>query len=85
MYDTSYWSGMLTISARLYRSLDIPDALDSDPVLVVSVDVLVLKFADLVKQDTKLVGHVGNVLVAGLAPYGKLLLERRNSALDCAF
>jgi hypothetical protein len=44
--------------------------------LVVAVDILVFEFADLVKQDTKLVGDVRYIFVAGFAPDGELLLTR---------
>lgn len=73
------FGAMLTISTRLYRGLNVPDALDSDAVLVVSVDVLVLEFTDFVKQHTKLVGDIGDILVASLTPYRKLLLRAKES------
>jgi len=65
---------MLTISAGLDRSLDVTDGLDRDTVLVVAIDKLILKLADLVDQHTKLVSDVRNVLVTALAPHGQLLL-----------
>lgn len=63
-----------TVSTRLDGGLDIPNALDRDPVLVVPVDVLVLQLADLVEQNTQLIRHVGDILVAGFTPKRKLLL-----------
>lgn len=64
--------GVLTISARLYRSLDVSDALHGDTVLVVAIDILVLQLADLVKEHAKLVGDIRDVLVADFAPNGEL-------------
>ena len=63
-----------TVSAGLHGSLNIANTLNRETVLVVSVDVLVLELADLVQEYAKLVGHIGHVLVAGLAPNGELLL-----------
>ena len=48
----------LTVSARLDRSFDVADTLNCHAVLVVAVDHLVLKLANLVDQDTKLVGYI---------------------------
>jgi len=64
----------LTISAGLYGSLDISDTLHGDSILVVSVDVLIFEFTNLVQQDAKLVGNVGNVFVAMFTPERQLLL-----------
>ena len=58
----------LTVSTGLDRGLDVADALHRDTVLVVAVDVLVLELADLVDQDTELVGYVGDILVASFTP-----------------
>jgi hypothetical protein len=66
-------AGLRTVSARLHRCLDVSDALHSDSVLVVAINVLVLELTDFVEQDTELVGDVRDVLVAGLAPDGELL------------
>ena len=49
---------ILTVSAGLHGSLDISDALDSHSVLVISVDELVFKLADLVDEHTELVCDV---------------------------
>jgi len=54
--------------------LDIPNALQCDPVLVVPIDILVLQLANLVEENAKLVGDVRDVLVARLAPERELLL-----------
>jgi len=67
--------GALTIPAGLHRGFNVPDALHGDAVLVVAVDVLVLKLADFVEQHAQLVGHVRDILVAGLAPERELLLR----------
>lgn len=61
---------LLTISARLYRSLDIPNTLYCHPVLIVSVNILVFELANLIKQDTEFVGDIRNILVTCLAPDG---------------
>lgn len=66
---------LLTVPAGLDGSLDIADALDGHTVLVVAVDELVLKLADLVDQDAQLVRDIGNVVIAGLTPDRELLLE----------
>ena len=66
---------LLAVTAGLHRGLDVADALHGDAVLVIAVDVLVLELANLVQQDTELVGDVGNILVGTLAPDGELLLE----------
>jgi len=67
--------GMLTVTAGLHGGFNVADALDSHAVLVVAVDELVLELADFVNEHTELVGHIGNIVVAGLAPNGELLLE----------
>jgi hypothetical protein len=54
----------LTVSAGLDRCLNVPNALDGNTVLVIPVDVLVLQLADFVEQDTQLVCHIGDILVA---------------------
>ena len=48
-YDGCICGGeALTVSARLHRCLDVSDALDGHTVLVIAVDELVLKLANLV-------------------------------------
>lgn len=37
-----------TVSARLHRSLNVANALDSDTILIVAVNELILELADLV-------------------------------------
>lgn len=73
-YQTSRVLCARTVSARLDRCLDIPNALDGDAVLVVSVDVLILKLANLVQEDAELVRDVRDIFVASLAPDRQLLL-----------
>ena len=58
----------LTISARLDRGLNVANALDSHAVLVVAVDKLVLKLANFVDQDTKLIRDIRNVVVTRFTP-----------------
>ena len=65
---------ILTVSARLDRSLYVANALDGHTVLVVAVDKLVLKLANFVDQDTKLIRNIRNVVVTTLTPDGELLL-----------
>lgn len=62
--------GLRTVSAWLYGSLDVSDALYRHSVLVIAIYVLILQFADLVQQDAELVSDIRDVLVAGLAPDG---------------
>lgn len=64
----------LTVSAWLHRRLDVAYALDGDAVLVVLVNVGVLELTHFVEQHTKLVGNIGYVIVASLAPNRQLLL-----------
>lgn len=74
--ENKHWPEILTVSTRLYGCLDISDALHGDSVLVIAIDILVLELANFVNEYTELVGDVGNVFVAGLAPEGELLLDR---------
>ena len=67
--------GELTVSARLYRCLDVPDALHRDAVLIVAIDVLIFELADLVDEDAELVGDIRDILIASLTPGGELLLR----------
>lgn len=69
----------LTVSAGLYGGLDVADALDGHAVLVVAVDELIFQLADLVDQDSELVGDIRHVLVTGFAPDGQLLLAIRSA------
>jgi hypothetical protein len=71
----------LTISAWLYGRLDIADALDGETVLVVAVDELVLQFANLVDQHAQLVRDIRDILIAGFAPDGELLLDKLMSLI----
>lgn len=66
--------GPLTVSARLDRSFNVPNALDSHTVLVVAVDHLVFELANFVDQDTKLIGNIGDIVIASFSPDGELLL-----------
>jgi hypothetical protein len=61
---------VLTVSAWLYRCLNVSDALDGDTVLVIAVDELVLKLANLVDKNAKFVGDIGNIVVASFSPDG---------------
>ena len=67
--------GRRTIPARLHGRLDVPYALHGDAVLVVAVDVLVLKLANLVQQHANLVGDIRDILIAVFTPEGELLLQ----------
>lgn len=68
-------SRRLTISAGLDGRLDIPNTLHRNAILVVSVNILILKLANFVKQDTQLVCDIRDVFVAAFAPQGELLLQ----------
>lgn len=57
-----------TVSAGLHGSLNIANTFNCKTVLVVSVNELILQFTNLVNQNTELVGDIGNVIIAGLAP-----------------
>ena len=57
-----------TVSAGLDGSLDIPNALDGNTVLVVSIHVLVLQFANFIEKHAELVCDIGYVFIAVLAP-----------------
>ena len=48
----------LTVSAWLYRGLNVPDALDRHAILVVAVDKLVFELTNLVDEHTKLVSDI---------------------------
>ena len=73
----------LTVSGWLNGGLNVADALDSNAVLVVLVDVRVLQLAHLVKKDAQLVCNIGNIIVASLTPNGKLLLESYQYSFGC--
>ena len=66
----------LTVAAGLDRGFNVTNALDSHTVLVITIDVLVLKLANLIDEDTKLVSDIRDVIVTSLAPNGELLLHR---------
>ena len=65
---------MLTVTAGLNGSFNVADALDSDTVLVVAVNILDLELTDFVDENSELVSDVRDVVVASLAPNGELLL-----------
>lgn len=58
----------LTVSAGLDGSFDVADTLDCHAVLVVAVNHLVLKLANLVDQDTKLIGNIRDIIVTCFTP-----------------
>jgi hypothetical protein len=43
---------ILTVPTGLYGSLDIPNTLHGDAILIVAVDILIFKLAYLVEQDS---------------------------------
>ncbi len=69
---------LFAVARGLDRGFDVADRFDGDAILVVAVDELVFQFADLIDQDAELVGYVADVIVAGFAPDGELLLEANN-------
>lgn len=73
----------LTVTAGLDGGLDVADALDGDAVLVVAVDILVLKLANLVDEHAELVCDIGNIVVTCLSPDGKLLLRGYQCGSGC--
>ena len=74
--------GWLTVSAWLDGRLNVANALYSDAVLVVLVDVRVLEFAHLVQKNAQLVCNVGDVIIASLSPDRKLLLYRYQPSIS---
>ena len=58
----------LTVSAGLDGSFNVADTLDCHAVLVVAVNHLVLKLANLVDQDTKLIGNIRDIIVTCFTP-----------------
>lgn len=73
MYSTVH--GHRTVSAWLNRSFNVANALDSHPILVVTVNKLVFKLANLVDKNTQFIRNIRHIVVAGFAPKGKLLLR----------
>jgi hypothetical protein len=67
---------LLAVTRGLDRGFNVADRFDGYTVLIVAVDKLVFKFANLVDQDAKFVGYVADIVVASFAPDRKLLLER---------
>ena len=58
----------LTVSARLHRSFNVADALNSNTILVVAVDELILEFTDLVSENTELISYIRDILIASFTP-----------------
>jgi hypothetical protein len=52
--------------------------------LIITINILILKLANLVEQDTKLVRDIRNIVIATLAPDGELLLHTI-SKCTCGF
>jgi hypothetical protein len=71
---------LFAVTGGLDGGFDVADRFDGYAVLVVAVDELVFEFADFVDQDAEFVGYVADVVVAGFAPDGELLLEYSRSA-----
>jgi hypothetical protein len=64
-----------TITAGLHRRLNVTNALDRNTILVIAIYKLVLKFADLIDEDTEFVCDVRHIIVASFTPDGQLLLN----------
>jgi hypothetical protein len=75
---------ILTVTAGLNGGLNVTDALHSNSVLVISIDVLVFELTNLVQQNAEFVGNVGNVLISSLAPNGQLLLDKSVMSFDAS-
>jgi len=73
---------LFAVSAGLDRSLNITDALDSDTVLIITINIQVLEYADFIDQDAELVRYVGHVIVACLAPDRQLLSDLHSFPRD---
>ena len=65
----------LTVSAGLYGSFDVANALDCNTVLIVAVDELIFKLTNFVNEDTKLIGNIRDIVVTAFSPDGELLLD----------
>lgn len=63
-----------TVSARLHRSFNISDTLDSHAVLIVAIDELIFQLANLINQHPELIRNIRNIFVARFTPNGELLL-----------
>jgi hypothetical protein len=65
---------LLAVAGGLNRRFNVADGLDGHAVLIIAVYKLIFQLADLVDQDTELVGDIADVLVASLSPDRELLL-----------
>lgn len=66
---------VLTISAWLNRSFNIANALDSHTVLVVAVNKLVFKLANLIDKNPQFIRNIRDIVVARFTPNRELLLS----------
>lgn len=57
-----------TVTTWLYARLNIPDTLNCDSVLIISVDKLILQLSNFEDQDTQFISDIRDIFVALFTP-----------------